>query len=62
MLLQAVTDRDLPTVKTIVMFLVIFAVVVNAILEQQTTEVDAASGATSSSDGIMKAVKNALQP
>jgi FMN-binding domain len=24
--------------------------------------VDAASGATSSSDGIMKAVKNALQP
>lgn len=36
--------------------------VINAILEQQTTEVDAASGATSSSDGIMKAVKNALQP
>ena len=35
--------------------------VINAILEQQTTEVDAASGATSSSEGIMKAVKNALQ-
>ena len=35
--------------------------VINAILEQQTTEVDAASGATSSTEGIMKAVKNALQ-
>ena len=35
--------------------------VVNAILEQQTTEVDAASGATSSSEGIMKAVENALK-
>ena len=35
--------------------------VINAILEQQTTEVDAASGATSSSEGIMKAVENALK-
>lgn len=35
--------------------------VIQEILDQQTAEVDAASGATSSSDGIMKAVKNALQ-
>ncbi len=35
--------------------------VINAILEQQTTEVDAVSGATSSSEGIMKAVQNALK-
>ena len=35
--------------------------VIQEILNRQTTEVDAASGATSSSDGIMKAVKNALQ-
>ncbi|WP_315321662.1 FMN-binding protein [Stomatobaculum longum] len=36
--------------------------VIQEILDRQTAEVDAASGATSSSDGIMKAVKNALQP
>lgn len=35
--------------------------VISAILEQQTTEVDAVSGATSSSEGIMKAVQNALK-
>lgn len=35
--------------------------VIQEILDRQTAEVDAASGATSSSDGIMKAVKNALQ-
>ena len=36
--------------------------IIQEILDRQTAEVDAASGATSSSDGIMKAVKNALQP
>ena len=35
--------------------------IIQEILDRQTAEVDAASGATSSSDGIMKAVKNALQ-
>ena len=35
--------------------------VIQEILDRQTAEVDAASGATSSSDGIMKAVRNALQ-
>lgn len=35
--------------------------VIQEILDRQTAEVDAASGATSSSEGIMKAVKNALQ-
>ena len=40
MLLQAVTDRDLPTVQTIVMVLVIFAVVVNAMVDVAYAVVD----------------------
>ena len=40
MLLQAVSDRDLPTVQTIVMVLVIFAVVVNAMVDVAYAVVD----------------------